>query len=182
MEGERTMTFSCRFEPADWIAFYRHYLRSSWRHRRPRWRTTIAFAAVVALLIVWAFRDQEPEVAMVIGIIAGLLGSTLFFPQTWEHCLVNRFEATVAHPDNARKFGRQTMTITPEHLHVSEPGIETVTTWDRLIRVDRTQDHIFVYAAAVEAHIIPRASLEGPSFDEVWTKINQYLAASRPTE
>ena len=169
------MTFSYRYEEADWIAFYRHYLRNVWRCRRPRLRTGILLVALVVSLVMLAVRARQPEFPLALAVLTAFFAFSLYCPRVWEPYLVRRFEATVAHPANAKKFSRKTMTLTPEYIHLVDHGSEAKVAWDRCVHADRTDDHIFVYVGAVEALVIPHASLEGAAFDEIWTQIKQYM-------
>ena len=145
-EGKRNVTFWYRYEKADWIVFYRHYLCNVWRSRKPHLRTIITFVVVAALFPIWAVRSRELEIALLLVLPAAIAGAAPFFPQIWEHYLTNCFDATVAHLANAKKFATQTMTLTPESIHAVAPEIEAKTAWGRCVRADRTNKPIFVYA------------------------------------
>jgi hypothetical protein len=122
-----------------------------------------------------AYRDRAAEVAAMVALLAGFVISLLFFPEAWEHYYVKRFEILVNHPDNVNKFGKKTMTLTAEHIRVLESGAEMILAWDRVVRVARTDGHLFIYTSAVDGLAIQHASLEGASFDEVWTRLNECL-------
>ena len=173
------MTFSCRFEKADWVAFYRHQHRRSWGFRKPRLWLRCAVVLIAAVVVFIALRDPLGGAAQMVMISLVFLASLQAFPEAWEYCFVKRFERVVDHPDNARVVGSATMALTPERLHVQGDGAESTVAWAKVVRAERTEAHLFLYVSTIQAIVIPRASLEGASFDEVWTKVNEYLDGSR---
>ena len=174
------MTFTYQFEPADWIAFNVHYLKNSRVHQRQRfWACFGVVVGFLALgLVVLLAREKDVGLAISLSVI----GVVMFFayPKVYDDSILKRIKKTVDDPDNAKTFGRETVTLTPEGFHTSRPGAEATIAWDNVLKLAETPDHIFLYLSAVNAIVIPRRSLEGASFEAAKRQLQQYMGMAAP--
>ncbi len=166
------MTFSYQLERADVLAFHRfRTIGSCLRGGSHAWMLRgLALLALALALVEWRTGDPPTVAGLLLFAVAILL-----FPRAYWALVLGRCRKAVDDPQNAFRMGRKTMTMTPEGLHIAEPGEESKLAWVNVIRVARTDDHIFLFVSTLQALVIPRASLEGASFEAVWTQAVTYL-------
>ena len=174
------MTFSYDFNKADWMAFSEYYLRHSALHRRWRFWSRFGFVPVAILFLLGGFLDPQKDLGWVISF--GIVGVVFFFayPRVYDHQALTRVRKDIENPENAKAIGRQTMTLLPECIRVCGPGAESTVSWDRIVKVVGTEDHLFVHLSAAAAIVIPRLSLQGASFEEVKARFEQQVGETTP--
>lgn len=172
------MTFAYQFEKPDWTAFCLYHVEDSRAYRKQRFWSRFLLIPVALLFVLRGFLDQERDFAF--GLTFFVVALVWFFawPKVSDTSNMNRIKKTVEDPENTRVFGKRTMTLTPEGIHVSRPGAESTIAWDNVVKVVESQDHIFVYMSTIEAIVIPRLSLEGASFEDVKNQIQRHHAGS----
>jgi len=105
-----------------------------------------------------------------------VIAAVVFFayPKVYDDSTLKGIKKTVGDPDNMKVFGRQSVTLSSEGIHVSGTEAETRLAWDHIVKLAETPDYLFLYTSAVAAIIIPRRSLQGASFEEVRIQLRAY--------
>jgi hypothetical protein len=166
------MTFSYRLDKADYLAFHRYRIAGMYLRGGSRVWSLRGFALLTFALALIEWYSGRPSAAA--GLVMGG-GATLLFPRAYWGLVVGRFRRIVNDPQNAHLLGRKTLTLTPEGLHIADAGEAGYLAWGNIVRAARTEDHIFLFFSTLQAVVIPRASLEGASFETVWTTTTTYL-------
>lgn len=172
----REMTFSYRLDKADYLAFHRYRIAGMYLRGGSRVWSLRGFALLTFALALVEWHSGRPSAAA--GLVMGG-GATLLFPRVYWGLVVGRFRRIVNDPQNAHLLGHKTLTLTPEGLHIADAGGEGYLGWRNIVRAARTEDHIFLFFSIAQAVVIPRASLEGVSFEAVWTTAITYLDEHR---
>jgi len=179
MQGTPAMIFSYQLEEADWMAFNAHHRQHSKGHGRYRWLARFAVLPIPLFLVILGMVRPPTDWGLVV-VFAGVgVICFLFYPRVLDNAALRQAGRAAGDPANLHCLGQKTVTLSPEQMHVQAAGEESTIAWSNVVKVERTDDHIFVYLSTIEAIVIPRASLEDASFDEVWTKVNAYLNGSR---
>jgi hypothetical protein len=172
------MTFECEFSPEDWLAFGVYDREHSRLCRRQRFWLRFAFTPIAAVFIGDAllYRQRDPGLAVLFLIVAVVW--FFVYPAVYDDSIRKKMRKVVEDPRNTKLFGKQTTTLTPEHVHQGSPGGESTITWDNVIEVAGTKDYVFLYTSTVHAIVIPRLSLKGVSFEDVRIKCDEYYRAA----
>jgi hypothetical protein len=161
MRGTPGLMFSYQLEESDWTAFTVHHRRSKVQGRH-RWLARLAVLPIPLLLVI-------------LGVVRP--------PVNWDLVVLflglRQVEHIAGHSANVHCLGERRIALSPEWLHVQGCGVQSTFTWSSVVKAERTDDHIFIYMSTSEALVIPRASLDGASFEDVWTRANEYLHDSR---
>jgi hypothetical protein len=177
-QRKQTMTFTYQFEPADWIAFSLHYLRNSRTHHRQRLRARFWFLAAFLALSLILFFETEKDRGLVINFsVVGVVGF-FAYPKVYDDAVMKRMRKYGDDPDNAKWWGRQTVTFSAEGIRICRSTAESRLAWSNVVRLAETPDHLFVYISAAEAIVVPRRSLEGASFEDVRRQLQQYVTST----
>lgn len=175
------MTFAYQFEPADWTAFSLHYLKNSPTHRRQRLRARFWFLATFLALALILFFETEKDRGFVVCLsVIGVVGF-FAYPKVYDDTVMKRMGKYVDDPDNAKLWGRQTVTLSAEGIRLARATAESRLAWSNVVRLAEAPDHLFIYIAAAEAIVVPRRSLEGASFEDVRGQLRQYMGNATPS-
>jgi len=176
IQGTPAVTFSYQLEEADWKAFSAHHRQHSQGHGQHRWLARFAVLSVPLFpMILGLIRPPMDGDLVAICAAVGVIGF-LFYPRILDGAAMRQAGRVATDPANVHCLGRKTVTLSPEGLQVRGVGVEASIAWTHIVKTERTDDHIFIYLSSVGAMVIPRASLEGVSFDDVWARVNEYLS------
>jgi len=170
------MTFTYEFGKADARAFLSHHGRFSHPFRALRWPVCIHLVLILGVALVAGLYWRTGRGPLVAAALAYSLVFLLVVVFVYEKRRSKTTSRLLDAADSANVFGRRTVELTREHLRIQWPEGETAIPWSTIVKVTRTSDHIFAYRSDDEAVVIPRASLEGASFDDVWTRVNECLS------
>lgn len=169
------MEFSYQFDESTWLAFNEHNLRYSPIHRRTRFWSRFVIIPIALVFIVHDYFAKDEVVGLTITFSVIAVFWFFLYPKVYNNSVMKKVKKIVRDEKNRSRFEKQTFEITPEHIHWFSAGGESTVNWDKIVSVTETDDYIFIYISTVEAIIIPHKSLEGASFEDVKSKVNEYF-------
>ncbi|HOH63233.1 MAG TPA: YcxB family protein [Sedimentisphaerales bacterium] len=178
IQGTPASVFSYRLEESDWTAFTVHHRRSKAQGRH-RWLARFAVLPIPLLLVILGVVRPPVNWDLVVLFLGLSVLCFLFYPRVLDNAALRQAEYIAGNSANVHCLGERRIALSPEWLHVQGSGVQSTFTWPSVVKAERTDDHIFIYMSTSEALIIPRASLDGASFEDVWTRANEYLDHSR---
>ena len=150
-----SLSFDCRLE--DWRA-----LQTAERRRVNRAGTRLQLAVTrlpgaifIALLFAGAglVNDSKLLIAGAVCVVGVLL-----FVMAQSALVVRRYRPR---PDGMF-LGAMRVTLDAEGLHFSRPGVEMLVRWSRVLGVDATAMHTFVWVDSVQGYALPARALPAP--------------------
>lgn len=86
-------------------------------------------------------------------------------------------------PENAIWFGRRTMEFDDERVitAVSDISNETLS-WKAFVRASETPDYFFLYISNLQAHIVPKRTMNPIQIEELTRLLNDKVPYSRNKE
>ena len=67
-----------------------------------------------------------------------------------------QFIERLHHPEESAALGPRTLELTDRGVRETGPGFDFTTPWGEISRVDKTETHLFIAHASLNAHVIPR--------------------------
>jgi hypothetical protein len=156
-----------------WVAFHKRNRPASRKpapglHRtgQPRPRGKLGRWLFLVLVAVWAalFATSPSTtfheflgygLAALVGAIVG--GLAILFLLAWARVVeIRSTNELVEDPRNRWLVGPRRLRISPEGIHVSGEYTRSFITWPTVWFIGATDEHIFLYIATTQAHIVPR--------------------------
>lgn len=178
LPGTPTLSFSYRLGAVDWTALSLYHRRAQAR-RWHRWLAGIVVLPIPLLLVILGLIrppvDWEPVVISTgVAVVCSLI-----YPSLFDNMVFRQAERLANDAANGHCLGPMSIGLSPEWLHVQGRGVASTIAWPNFVKAERTDEHIFIYLAAIEALVVPRGSLEGASFEDVWSTIDDYVNRGR---
>lgn len=116
------------------------------------WLTALVAVACLAFVVIVFDR-------LVAGLIAAAIGALLaWLLARWSWRRQARSSVVrMAGEDGLGTPGLHRLSLDDEGIREEGPSRVTTATWDRLVRLEQTSEHLFIFTGPVEAFVIPRA-------------------------
>lgn len=136
-------------------------------------RYIISLIFLIAPFVFYNFADIPFSISMAIfGIIYVIW--IAFYPQYLKKSVAKRISKMLEEGNNSDFLGSHSISLTEEGLEESSRLGETKKSWSAIERIDITEAHIFIYASAVSAYIIPTRAFENmKQIDEFIDMLNK---------
>jgi hypothetical protein len=140
----------------DYVAFNAHVARTSGPMRAQVVRLRVAGSVVVAVALVLVVGAFERD--WIGGAVTGAIGAVVawFVVPPLNRWLVDRTIRRFAAGDGLGPVGPVRLTIDEAGLREEMAGTTSTATWDRVERVDETDEHAFVFVGPVAAVVLPK--------------------------
>jgi len=144
----------------DYVAFNEHLLQTSdvLRTQQARQRivvTGLLFAAVV----VWIGLVAGDWTGGLVAAAVGAVAMWFFLPWSNRRARTRRVRGLAAR-EGLGMTGRASLSADGDGLHETLAGVSTSVPWDRVVRIDETDRHVFVLVGPNAALIIPKSAAD----------------------
>lgn len=143
----------------DIMAFNRYHLKHSSHHKRML-RINWICGFLISIFIGYLARDPSRPYSWAMNFAAATVVYSLVMLYLYRVWIWKQIREHYQEGRNKGLLGQHQILLTPDALIESTEVNVSTTKWAGVERIEETADHILIYIAANQAHIIPKRSFE----------------------
>lgn len=172
------MSVDFEMTEVDVVAFHRHQFKTSPQHRKNFWIGLLSFPSLIFVL---TFIYSDFSIAATLRF--ALPVTVIFLPLVYfvqYKSINNTGKRMRALGKNEGVFCRHTISISPDGVHEKTKVNDSQSGWRGIEKVDETDNHVFVYIASNNAHVVPkRYFLNAEEANEFYRLAKHYWETNR---
>ncbi|HZD60799.1 MAG TPA: YcxB family protein [Anaerolineae bacterium] len=150
------MKINFDFSTEDWLALQDHYLSYSKTFKLYKAMAMVTGPIVFLLVILYQLIKGESDYLLIIFLGIASIGWVVFYPRRFKSTTIKRSRKMFEEGNNSGLIGPHEIVLSENEISYKEPGSESTTRWEYIVRYSEDENHIILFMTSLSAIVIPK--------------------------